>query len=565
MKNRLLFLLISSFSAFCMYSQEALYISAQTGEKSKITGSSTQTTEEGESGTGSCSSSGPIDYEIDPYSQSESSTVTFSGWVTPSTAPDAGTSEDAKITCSGTWHWLTWDYDTDSKTKDTSNSATKERLYTVYSVQIVLPDEINCDCGNFNLSYTSVYPEGGTVEWETPWGQESGNNVSKAYDPSYKGKTVTAKYTIGGVSYSATSTLTCKAPSFSVNVTECVGNKATVKVDGDEECGDFSWAGYGTGSCSGLECEVDVSPNLSEENQKITVTYMGQCGDTLVESTDITMGELVGFQLPPCDDTIVSVANIAILDFEGDCEPNVIFSPSTLTPPSVLAYETVEVTATSGDVSLTSQIVMVNSGQELDVNIITFDSDILGVFETYLDAILGLGTPCSKSGSLLPKGSISIGTRVLCCPDSGQTTGTSIKGNLSWGAGWGCRGPIFGVPYVASIDALFNVGVNGTLGVDGIEECTSVKICANGGLSGSIGGGLGFTLAAGLVSGELQLIVDGVGLKVNYCFTPVRKGDYSIAFGAGKVEGTVSEIWGLISHSVSYPLWSGAAYGPYPL
>lgn len=561
-------LILCAVISYITDAQEALYISTQTGEFTRMNGFGTAETDDNESGSCDCSSTGPIVYNISHTSIENNQQLNISGYVNPDpdAAPAPGTSASARITCNCNWNWLTWNDDTGEKDKPMSASHSDEMEFEVYSIEIKLPDTISCSCGSFVLAYSSVFPEGGTVDWDTPWGPETGNNIAVPYDPTYEGETITATYTVEGVTYKATSVLGNQLPYLSLSVGNCDGYKATVEVDADEDCGTLSWAGYGTDDCSGTSCEVDVSPNLAAQEQKITVSYQDDCGNIVSETVSITMGKLTGFSLPPCDTTHnIDVANLAILDFEGQCKPNVVYSPTTLSPPSVLPYETIEVTATAGDVTLTSSIIMVNAGAELDATVFSLNTDFLGVFESYLQAILGLGSPCSMSGSFRPTGSISIGNRPLCCADSGLTTGTSVKGNLSWGLGWGCRGPIFGVPYTGSVDAVFNVGVSGSLGVDGVEECTAIRICGTAGFSASISGGIGFTLAAGLVQGDLQLVIDGASISLSYCFTPQSGGSYTYGFGAGKIQGTVSEVWGLISHSVSYPLWSGASYGPYDL
>ncbi len=98
-------------------------------------------------------------------------------------------------------------------------------------------------------------------------------------------------------------------------------------------------------------------------------------------------------------------------------------------------------------------------------------------------------------------GALDITPKLLCCSDHNMAPALQIRfGQLSKGASFGCRVPLYGVPYVATLDFVFNISGSVFVGpVDGIlstnTECAQLcfpfgaSIAINGGIGGSVGGG----------------------------------------------------------------------------
>lgn len=537
--------LIALLCSSNVHGQEALYISTQTGAYTIIEGTGTASTDDNESGSCSCSSSGPIKYDISPTSIGISSTETVTGYVhpDPNAAPAAGTSADASITCDCSWNWLTWNEDTEEKDKQMSGSYSETRDFPVYSIQIVLPETMPCNCGSFELYYTSVFPEGGTVTWETPWGDETGNYITHEYDEAYKDRIVTATYTIGGITYSASSVLTCQEPYMEVTVGDCDGYKAAVDVEVDENCGDITWSGYGTENCDGAHCDVNVSPNISEENQKVTVTYTDLCNQSTSKTVEIGMAQLEGLTLPLCatadPETPIYTRSIAKLKFSDGCEPNVTFNPVELTISEGVMEEVVSVTASEGDRSYTANITLVNPEVTIgsdDVNAIV---DALGVFSEISEMIneanelIGGVTPgfSFEIETTMPsaeqlKESISVALNRNCCIVNdteelvdGVKVGIGVSGGISISGTMPIVVPPI-PPVIAYVEVGLGMGVDASVSLEGEAKCPPLSVCGNISVSshGSASGSIKILagLASGTVSADLNLVSGSGTVCVTY-------------------------------------------------
>ncbi len=285
--------------------------------------------------------------------------------------------------------------------------------------------------------------------------------------------------------------------------------------------------------------------------------------------------KLVSFSLPCCIDTTKKVSDIAIYQLaypSAPANPNncrivyrpctISFSPENISPPAVgVPSKTETVTATCGGVSLTATTEAVNSNISLGVTPVSFNFANLGqTLKNAMDAIANGGvSPCKPSGSLIPTGSVSIEASKICCPGNSPCvkTSTKVSGSVSWSYGTTCHFPIFGCPYVASLDAVASANATLTIGGSYQSGCQQGKFCVNGSGGITAGGGVGATLLAGFVSADLQLLITA-GLTASYCFTPPPPaGTANLQVGPVQVVGTVSAMWGLVSHSVSYTVFNG--------
>ncbi|NTW33543.1 MAG: hypothetical protein HGB12_13130 [Bacteroidetes bacterium] len=168
-------------------------------------------------------------------------------------------------------------------------------------------------------------------------------------------------------------------------------------------------------------------------------------------------------------------------------------------------------------------------------------------------------SPCTPSGSFIPSGSVILSNFKQCCPASGCVIpGKKVTGGVTWGYGATCQFPILGCPYIASIDLVVSGGASIDLNVSGETSCSNFNICGNVSATAFIGGGIGYTMLFGFASGNIQLVINGISVNCSYCFEPPpAQGKASITLGSGSITGTAQELWGLISHNINYPLWSG--------
>ncbi len=296
------------------------------------------------------------------------------------------------------------------------------------------------------------------------------------------------------------------------------------------------------------------------------VTCLGETKIRKTTRTAITFEDepdcdLKSFTLPCCIDTTQNVADIANVVVKGAALTDVVYDPPVITPSKISGNSIQLVNASVCGVTLQASTSMVNSDISLGVTPIQFNfSSYKDRLENVLKAFLNGGvSPCSPSGSLIPSGTLGYESSNMCCPDGTPCVQTSRKysGSATWSYGLKCHFPIFGCPYVASLDGVLSAGVSGSVGLNYQTTCTGGKVCATLDLKVNAGGGVGFTLAAGLVSGDLQLVVEAGAAGELCVYPPPVKVCGKINVGKIKVVGAVSAAWGIWEHSVDYTVFNG--------
>ncbi len=490
------------------FTQYFLYVSKQTGEFSKHNGNGTKTTDDYESGTVTINAEGPLKWSVNPADLSigPNETKTWTGWVAPDPAKAPAPGSSVQATLKGN-----------------------------YNVTFSRPSVGGGDgnvVGGYDCGKCPAHPDGGHHDIINKIGTEQRD------------------FTIYSIKVDVSDDI------------QCINGVAELTADiFPGHGGEVLWT-TPSGQLNGQTVNYVLPPALM--NIPVSAKFTIE-GVSYQDAGTIKVAKLTGFDLPVCANKATAVAGIADLSFNGNCHPLVLFNPANVDIPAVMQFWTVNVTAASNGVVLSDNIIMVNEDKVLNVTPLQINFDLMGVVEGALNAAFGNTGPCSKSGSLIPKGSISRGTLKLCCPnDGGVIDGTKWAGNLSWEYGIKCKFPIYGCPYVASLDAVVSASANASIGVDATTQCKETKVCGNVSASANIGGGLGFTFAAGAISGDLQLVIKGIGIDGSYCFSPPpAKGEVKLTIGAGSVVGTVETLWGLTSHSVDYPLWSGYTSPPF--
>ncbi len=254
-KSYILFLCTFSLPMFCFgQSAGSLYLSKQTGEFSRLTGTGSKSTDRYENGTVTMSHTGPISWSIDPsdLSISPNESKSWSGDVQPDVAagPSPGSSVEATITGdydvnysrpagTGSGGTVTstyscgdscWYHPTGGDHEIVNRVGTIERSLTVYSIEVTLPDTIclkKADSGNSASGDGTATPfpaSGGSFEWTVISGPFTLTNdrsqvVSISTNDTLATGKVKVKFTIEGVSYEAeayvkTCNCTCKPIAF---------------------------------------------------------------------------------------------------------------------------------------------------------------------------------------------------------------------------------------------------------------------------------------------------------------------------------------------------------------
>ena len=480
----------------------SLYVSKQTGESTPpFTGGYAKTTDRYEHGDVTLTKTGPITYAVTPNDLTigVNSTKSWSGnlGVDVGASPAAGNSANASI--SATYNIFYSHYIGSSSGGGSSYSCpgcaahtgtgyheimnetgNESQDFIVYSIKATIGN-ISCSDSIVTL-HADIFPYGGTLNWTTPFGPATGNDVQINVGTIPNSFDVSVVYSIEGVTYSDT-----------------------------------------------------------KHVQKAILT---------------------GFTLPCCIDTIKNVKDIAILTFNGACHPQVIFNPPILSPSGTgSGKETQTVTASADGVNLTASTEVVNTNITFGVTPINYN------FTAWKDRFVnclvsGLNggvSPCSPSGSWIPSGSLGYESSYMCCPSASPCVLTSRKysGAANWSWGMTCHFPFFGVPYVASLDAVISAGVDGQISLSAKTSCTTTKVCAGLDITARIGGGVGATILAGAVSADLQVQISA-GVSGQACVYPLplsASGNFNI--GKVKVVGTVTTFWGLTSTSVEAVIWDG--------
>jgi hypothetical protein len=327
------------------------------------------------------------------------------------------------------------------------------------------------------------------------------------------------------------------------------------------------------GLYSGQNVTCPISSWMPDQNILIIVTYEIQgikCYDTA--NIMLTYDKLIGFKLPNCIDTTISVAEIAQLEWQGsgNIKPEVYFDPDILKLPVLFQYYDTVVTAYSLTSTIKDTIYVVNSDNKLSIEP-SFDlsklNDAIENFKKTLAILLiTSGPPCEETGSLLPTGTFKIEIYKQCCNNTVVRNATDLTVALSWVYGSECEWhfPFPSFPLL-SFDLLFSHEVEG--GVSHVWKmiCTDTvtKKCLKIDVGFSVSGGIGFTLALGLASANVQLVIDAATVNAEFCYSPPPRTLIATGIvGALNIEGSINFAWGLTSLPISYSLWESFEIGP---
>ena len=152
-------------------------------------------------------------------------------------------------------------------------------------------------------------------------------------------------------------------------------------------------------------------------------------------------------------------------------------------------------------------------------------------------------------------GALDITPKLLCCGDHRMAPALQIKfGQLSKGASFGCRVPLYGVPYVATLDFVFNISGSVFVGpVDGIlstnTECA--QLCFPFGATVSINGGVGGSVLGGDILKLDALVQASASATASWC--PIGpKNNLKLSANLSLV-GYV-EMCSFVKYSIEFPL-----------
>jgi len=370
-------------------------------------------------------------------------------------------------------------------------------LFQFYGIDCrVNPDTIVCNNGVAYLD-AIVWPSGGILTWSTPFGNFTGNHVPVNLPGNFVSGMVTATYSIGGASKNS----------------------------------------------SGI---IEVG--------KLTSFTLPKC----VTTTDVTQGATV-------------TDSVATTTFDGVCHPKVTYNPAKITTGFGQQTTDVTVNATAGPVTLAAKTIAVNPNKAKSYDIeqmnwFVYVKNFGKIVNMMEQAFAFTGkfavSPCVNELSnhgLTTGGNISY--YKLCC-DGAVKDGSSVAVTFGYSYGQNCHFPIPGasIPGIASIDAVvkWQVGISGT--VSAASTCGKDELCINGKATGSVGGGVGCSLAAGFVRAELTLNVDGAGLSCTACrkngVWQAAQPPCSLCTGDLTISGSVTTAW-CVTNSVSYTLMQG--------
>ncbi len=488
----------------------SLYVSKQTGASTPpFAGGYAKTTDRYEHGDVTLAKTGPITYTVDPNDLSigTNSTKAWNGnlGVDVAASPAAGSSANASI------------------------SATYSIFYSHY---------IGSSSGGGSTEYScpgcAAHTGTGYHEIKNETGNESQEFI-----------VYSIKATIGDIS--------------------CSDTVVTLHADVFPYGGTLNWTTpFGPAVGNDVQINVGAIPNSFDVSVVYTIG-----GVTYTDTKHVQKATLTGFTLPCCIDTVKNVKDIAILTFDGPCHPQVVFNPATISP-SGLGYiplvgttgvENKTATATADGVTLTANTQVVNTNITFGFTPINYN------FTAWKDRLVnclvsGLNggvSPCSPSGSWIPTGSLGYESNYMCCPGASPCVQTARRyyGQANWSWGMTCHFPFFGVPYVASLDAVISAGIDGQISLNAKTNCTTTKVCAGLDVTARIGGGVGATVLAGAVSADLQVQISA-GVSGQACVYPLPLSASGYFFiGRVKVVGTVTTFWGLTSTSVEAVIWDG--------
>lgn len=488
-----------------------LYMSKESGLFTSITGKYEKVADAFEEGSCVLTANGPILYTVNPNpNYGPQSTTNWTGTVKPDVAggPAAGTTASASLT------------------------------------------------GDYTVKYSKPGNLGGVVRTCDAYYIDASGSV---HDPHGCGgfHTIITQSGSGTINYDVVSILITLPAEF-----ECKDGQLTLSAEKVYPDGGYYLWNTPRGQFSGATATINVDPVL-DAGKTISVTYTVE-GVPYTASSKIKFNKLISIDPPVCVNKDTAFAPIANDKYDGNCHPAAVFTPALLAQNWLYQSADIPVSVAANGVVLNDMVVMVNEGKILNLTPLSINFDFAGTAESALKALIGVGRPCNSTGSLKPKGGISVGSFKLCCPkDGGVKDGQKWTGALSWEYGVACKFPVLGCPATISMDVVLNAGLGLSIGAEIATQCKESSACFPISASGTIGGGVGFTFATGIISGNLSLVVKGIGVDGSYCYAPApAKGQVAFTFGAGSIVGTVETLWGLTSQSVDFPLWSGYTTQP---
>lgn len=267
--------------------------------------------------------------------------------------------------------------------------------------------------------------------------------------------------------------------------------------------------------------------------------------------------KLLGFTLPCCIDTVMSVASIASVTVDKQPCP-VKFNPTDLSPNGFLGNSVQTVTATAGGVSKTAAINVVNTNKSLGFTPIQINfGKAPEKFVNMVGKVFGKIPYFSCEPSMKPfSGNGGYDVTYMCCPGRTPCVRNSLKGSGSLNAGLGvkCAGKP-GIPYLGEVKLIVSIGLQIGVKFNFQTGCDSSKWCAGVEAKLSVGGGVGGEILGGGGSLDAQLVVSGSG-SGTYCSPP---GNLCLSVNLGQVSivGTAELFWGWTTQSFEYVIFDG--------
>lgn len=499
-----------------------LYYSQQTGEKSSRNGNYSHTTGKHESGSVAIGSTGAVSYTVTPAGTSidEEQTKSWTGTleVNGGAAPPAGESAAASLT--GDW------------------------TVSYSRPQGAIP------ASDARGSETSV----------VPWANidpTSGDTISMHEMVTREGNEVVDIKVIS-IDIDVPDTILCTAGVAHLSATVYPPYVT-----------DIIWT-LGSTTLSGNDLDWTIPTGT---NTLMVSATMSVDGVTASDDGQIIKGHVTDAELPYCIDTVQQSSAITTVTYSSGCEPAVTYSPDSIKPGSSAGQSVVSVTVSDGTYSATDSTIAVNKGDissvtlgdssmSITVGDYSIEVDLSAISDLAEDVTDGLPTgPSVEAEFTGPDGSVTFSEGLLCCTDSLKDR-IKIEGALEVGASVTATIPLYGFPYLATIDAVIGAGVTGNISANAATTCESFEVCAGATLTATVSGGVGFSIGGGVVSASLTLNASASATG-NLCFIPPPvTGSVSGNVGSLSVTGTVTTL-GFWSHSVTYPICSGYAIGPY--
>lgn len=275
------------------------------------------------------------------------------------------------------------------------------------------------------------------------------------------------------------------------------------------------------------------------------------------------------------DGDAIAASDFDIVTSPAGYENRVTISPATAHNRAMSSTENIPVTFSLTVNDHTDQkiqnILVVNSDLEISegcsVNALNLaemledGSEFVKKMEDFMDALDGIEfikiyTPCEWDVNLnfTPP---NIQFKKKCCSDHTMNDVLVVSWpSTSVGASFGCRFPFYGIPHVASVDFLLNLGL--TLGFGPIQgeispNTNCCSFCIPASLSFSVGGGVGAAIGGDLLQANLTL----QGSATAGCqWCPVGGQPFSCSLnGKVSVVGELSLI-SIVSYTVECPLFS---------